>query len=944
MRPRVGTVRGRTATVAAGTAVVLIAALAWPTGAAGGRERTVPLGLGAVPVPQDNPVTVAKIVLGERLFFDRRLSADGSVSCASCHRPDRFFADDVPLSTGIAGKLGDRNAPSLLNAAYAPRLMRDGRSPSLEDQVRYPITHAREMNTSERAVVAFLSAEPSYAGYFARAFGDSAITWERVAQAIASFERTLLTGNSPFDRFMAGDKRALSESAQRGFDLFRKDAGCAECHHYSAERPFFSDFDFHNSGVGWQSSPDLGRYEVTKAREDKGAFLTPSLRNVAKTGPYMHDGRLATLVEVLDHYARGGETNPFLDARIRPLSLTIAERADLIAFLESLTGETTYHPRLNGSTAARVEVIAGSIDVGDRGPAIHASFITVGGLAVDRSRSVYVADSGGERVRKIDARGAISTVAGTGLLSGEEDEANRGLNGPAPLAIDPSGRYLFVGEIIGRRVKRVDLEAGTMIDLGTPPGGFGKPAGLAWGPSGLLVVDSPRGQLWRLQADDTWKAVLPDGIRLRGGIRSAIEHPSGSIYIAEYFAHRVVRWDPVAGRVEPVAGTGEAGRVADGAQATRSPLRTPDGLALDALGNLLIADKGNRRICRIDGETGRLTTLLSAGPQGAPTRWTPGPIAVDPDGTLWIGDIHRNRLLRYRAGTKSPVVVAGDGDIGDGGPALAARFAHPGAVAVDAANNVYVSDTLHHRVRVVDAASHRVRTIAGTGIPGYNGDGIPAMRAWLGYPARLQVDDHGNVYIGDYYNNRVRRVDAATGLISTVAGSGVAGEDETEGPAERAPLINPHALLLRPDRSLIVVSAVSSKLHAVDLERRRLSPVPLPRGLPETLVFYGVAAWRDGLVLASPRPGSIEFLKDGRLSTLWRAPEIVFPQDVAVSPEGELFICETGRNRIVKWDGTTLTVVAANLGRPRAICFDRTGALLVADTFNNRVLRVHRGR
>jgi sugar lactone lactonase YvrE len=600
------------------------------------------------------------------------------------------------------------------------------------------------------------------------------------------------------------------------------------------------------------------------------------------------------------------------------------------------------------ASAARVEVIAGSDDFGDGGQAIDALFIGVGGLAIDGRGNIYLADSGGNRVRKIDAAtGIITTIAGNGRLSGAGDVAaavQQALHGPAPLAIDADGRALFVGEIVGLRVKRIDLATGAMTDLGVPPGGgFGKPGGLAWTPAGLLVADAPRGQVWRLGADGAWSGVLPDAARQRGGIRSLAVDAEGRVYIAEYFAHRVLRWDPNARRLEVVAGTGEAGRVADGAQATQSPLRTPDGIGFDLKGNLIVADKGNHRICRVDRVSGRLETVFEAGPPGSASRWTPGPLAFDAAGALVVGDIHRDRILRFTTG-KPPAVIAGNGDIRDGGPALSARLAHPGAVTADASGNLYISDTLHHRVRIVDARTQRIRTVAGIGTPGYNGDGIAARRASLSYPSKLQVDSRGRLYIGDYYNNRVRRFDPRTGRISTVAGDGRAGEEGDEGPAGDAPLLNPHALLLDGDRSLVIASAVSSKLRWVDLASGRIHAVPVHKTLPESLVFYGVTSWKGGLALAAPRPGSIEFLKDGELSTLLGRPDVVFPQDVAVSPDGELYICETGRNRVLKWNGSSADVVVDDLGRPRSIGFDASGNLLIADTFHNRILRVRMER
>jgi cytochrome c peroxidase len=304
------------------------------------QSRTL-LALPPVPIPAENPSSEAKEALGEKLFFDPRLSADGTVSCESCHRADRAFSDGQRFSTGVGSQLGIRNAPSILNAAYAPQLLWDGRALGLEDQVRYPITDPREMNMTKEKLVQVLTGVPEYPPRFAAAFGDPEVSLERVSQALAAFERTLVSGNSPFDRFYFGkNESALTAAARRGWELFRGKAGCIQCHHCDATNPFFTDFGFHNTGVGFEDDqPDLGRFRVTREREDKGRFKTPSLRNVSLTAPYMHDGRVADLAAVVAFYERGGTPNPFLDERIRPLELTAEEKEDLIQFLSSLEGE-----------------------------------------------------------------------------------------------------------------------------------------------------------------------------------------------------------------------------------------------------------------------------------------------------------------------------------------------------------------------------------------------------------------------------------------------------------------------------------------------------------------------------------------------------------------------------------------------------------------------------
>lgn len=298
----------------------------------------VPKGLPPVPVPAANPLTAEKVALGKRLFFEPRLSLDGTVSCASCHRPDVAFADTARFSLGVEGRRAPRNTPSILNAAYLPRLISDGRSPDLEDQVRYPITHPNEMSMTRKRVVEALENATDYKALFAAAYGDPEITFDRVAWALASFERTLVTEPAPFDRFAAGETTAISPLAKRGWELFRGDAGCIQCHRWEPERPFFTDFQFHNTGIGWdQEDIDLGRYRITRDKQDRGRFKTPSLRNIARTPPYMHDGRFDSLAQVVEFYVAGGFANRYLDPLIRPLDLTPEDRRALIRFLETLT-------------------------------------------------------------------------------------------------------------------------------------------------------------------------------------------------------------------------------------------------------------------------------------------------------------------------------------------------------------------------------------------------------------------------------------------------------------------------------------------------------------------------------------------------------------------------------------------------------------------------------
>lgn len=318
-----------------------------PVGAA--IEIKAPLGLPPLQPPPGNPPTAASVDLGRRLFHDAKLSADNTLSCANCHDPRFHFTDGRPVSAGVGAKMGKRNAPTVLNAAYHPSQFWDGRASSLEEQAAGPIANPVEMNLPHQLCVQKLEGDASYRALFEKAFGPGPVTMNKIQMAIASFERTLLSGNSPFDRyFYGGDKSAMSPSAIRGLAIFRdaKRGNCAVCHTIEEKYALFTDGKFHNIGVGLDENGeliDLGRYAQTKVESDKGAFRTPTLRNIAKTAPYMHDGSQKTLRDVVDFYVGGGSSNPHLDKEIRELKLSGQERADLVAFMEALTGETPAH-------------------------------------------------------------------------------------------------------------------------------------------------------------------------------------------------------------------------------------------------------------------------------------------------------------------------------------------------------------------------------------------------------------------------------------------------------------------------------------------------------------------------------------------------------------------------------------------------------------------------
>lgn len=321
-------------------------------------------------IPRHNPQTAEKVELGRKLFFDQRLSADGTVACATCHKPELAFADGKAVAEGVAGRRGARNSPSLLNVIYNNGFFWDGRTGTLEEQAIQPLINPLEMGDQTHAgIIARLRRLPEYVGEFQQVF-HSAITIEGVGLSLAAYERTLLAGAAPFDRYFAGETDAISEAAQRGFALFRGKARCSRCHSFSERSPFFTNFDYINTGVatnhpafekmsralydaaaspGLKSlvdkfarqagGPELGRITVSYHILDLGAFHVPSLRNVALTAPYFHDGSAATLAEVVRFYNQGGKDNLNREWELHPLGLTEEEQADLVAFLESLTGK-----------------------------------------------------------------------------------------------------------------------------------------------------------------------------------------------------------------------------------------------------------------------------------------------------------------------------------------------------------------------------------------------------------------------------------------------------------------------------------------------------------------------------------------------------------------------------------------------------------------------------
>lgn len=334
-----------------------------------------PLGLPAVSIPDGNPLTAEKIALGRKLFYDRRLSLNDTFSCAMCHIPEQgFTSHEMATAVGIEGRTVRRNAPTLFNVAFAQALFHDGRETTLEQQVWGPLLAPNEMgNPSVGAVLEKLKRLPDYAGRFESVFGRGP-TMETLGMALAAYERTLLVGDAPFDRWhFAGEEDAISASAKRGFDLFTGKGGCVACHRVGNGDALFTDHRLHNTGIGYRramgeeratrrilvapgtwlevendvieavserSPSDLGLYELTQDPADRWKYKTPTLRNVALTAPYMHDGSFSTLREVVEFYDRGGIPNENLSPLLQPIGLSDSEKDDVVTFLESLTGRT----------------------------------------------------------------------------------------------------------------------------------------------------------------------------------------------------------------------------------------------------------------------------------------------------------------------------------------------------------------------------------------------------------------------------------------------------------------------------------------------------------------------------------------------------------------------------------------------------------------------------
>ena len=320
------------------TAALLAAACSLLTTPPAKGEDDFPLGLKKLVWPEDNKHSAEKVELGKQLYFDKRLSRDDTISCASCHDPKKGWSNGEAFATGVRGQKGGRSSPTIINSAYQDLQFWDGRAKALEGQALGPIQNPIEMDMPLDEVVAKLNKIEGYKKQFQKVFGTD-VNADGIAKAIAAFERTVLSGGAPYDHFKGGDTKALTEPAQRGMKVFFNRGHCSACH----VGPNFTDGSFHNIGVGMElEKPDIGREELSKLGGDRGAFKTPTLREIARTGPYMHNGKFKTLEEVVEYYDKGCFACETLDEEIYPLKLTAEEKKDLVTFLKEGLSSTKY--------------------------------------------------------------------------------------------------------------------------------------------------------------------------------------------------------------------------------------------------------------------------------------------------------------------------------------------------------------------------------------------------------------------------------------------------------------------------------------------------------------------------------------------------------------------------------------------------------------------------
>jgi cysteine-rich repeat protein len=572
--------------------------------------------------------------------------------------------------------------------------------------------------------------------------------------------------------------------------------------------------------------------------------------------------------------------------------------------------------RVEGETGV-VTTVAGTGAAGfsgDDGPATSAQLSRPGGVVVDGLGNLFIADTGNHRIRRVEAStGVITTVAGTGVAGSSGDggpATSAQLTEPAGLAVDGLGN-LFIADTGNHRIRRVDATTGVMATVaGTGAAGSSGDGG----PAANAALNMP----WRVAV---------------GG--------AGHLYIADTMNHRIRRVDAVTAFITTVAGTGAAGFGGDGGPAISALLDHPRGVAVDGLGHLYIADTVNHRIRRVDAATGLITTVAGTGEAGfsgddGPATIAlleiPWHVAVDRFGHLFIADMGNQRIRRVDAATQAITTVVGTRDrgfLGDGGFGTSARLAEPSGVGVDGFGNLFIADYSHHRIRRVDGATGVITTAAGTGLAGFSGDGITGTSAQFYYPSALAIDGLGNLFVSDEWNHRVRRWDATTGVVVTVAGTGIAGFSGDGGPATSAQLRLPSGVAVDDLGNVFIAEPLNHRVRRIDAAT----------GVITTVAGTGVGG----------------FSGDGGPAT---TAQVNQPYAVAIDGRGNLFIADRGNHRIRRVDGATgeITTVAgtgesgfsgdggpatsAQLNQPRGVAVDGLGNIIIADYSNHRIRRV----
>ena len=603
-----------------------------------------------------------------------------------------------------------------------------------------------------------------------------------------------------------------------------------------------------------------------------------------------------------------------------------------------------------------IETVAGGSSYrGDGGAAVEALLRFLEDVALDGAGNLYIADRNDQRIRKVDAAGVISTVAGDGTrgYGGDGGPATAAqLNSPYGVALDGAGN-LYIADRDNRRIRKVDAAGVISTVAGDGTGGYGgdggaavaaqllSPSGVALdGAGNLYIADTGNRRIRKVDAAGAISTVAGDGTHGDGGdggpaTAAQLSFPAGvaldgtgNLYIADLGNRRIRKVD-AAGVISTVAGDGTQGFGGDGGPATAAQLSFPIDVALDGADNLYIVDGSNQRIRKVDA-AGVISTVAGDGTQGfggdggpatAAQLDTPRGVAPDGAGNLYIAD-GGNRRIRKVDSAGAISTVAGGGPIGDGGAAVAAQLDFPNGVAPDGAGNLYIADTFNHRIRKVDAAGV-ISTVAGDGTRGSGGDGGAAVAAQLFSPNGVAPDGAGNLYIADTANSRIRKVGAA-GAISTVAGDGTRGSGGDGGPAVAAQLSSPRALALDEAGNLYIADSSNSRIRKVDAA---------------------------GVISTVAGDGTRGFGGDGGPAV---AAQLYLPYGVAVDGAGNLYIADRNNNRIRKVDaaGVISTVagggsggdggpaVAAYLNSPRGVAVDGAGNLYIADTFNNRIRKV----